>query len=217
MHTLIGIVGYCGFVRGYPLGPGLMAQLQALDWPAGTEIRELNWGPVAIVQELQSAPALPGRVVLVGTVDRCGADGDVRCHRWVGGALDPLAVQQRMFEAVTGVVGLHNLLVIGAQFGVWPAATYTVELQWPESGLGDLVLGELDGGLPPGRVVGEQPLTPANAQVVGRLVDAIRRFALEPAPEGVPALTTSALAPAAPMSHHRFIDDRGATPPHCLS
>ena len=34
--TVIGIVGYYGFVRGYPLGPELMERLQALAWKSCT-------------------------------------------------------------------------------------------------------------------------------------------------------------------------------------
>ena len=138
MRTVIGIVGYYGFVRSYPLGPELMERLQAQAWPQETEIREMNWGPVAIVQDFQAEATKPGCVVLVGALDRGLALGTVSCRRWAGGTLDSAAVQRRMFEAVTGVVSMDNLLVIGAQFGVWPAETFTVELQWPDSGLGDL-------------------------------------------------------------------------------
>ncbi|MEO7392731.1 MAG: hypothetical protein ABIU58_11185, partial [Ramlibacter sp.] len=166
MRTIIGIVGYYGFVRGYPLGPELLEHLNLLEWPEGTEIREMNWGPVAIVQDLQASAVPPARVVLIGALDRGLAAGTVSCRRWAGGAAEPAAVQRRMFEAVTGVISLDNLLVIGAHFGVWPQDTYTVELQWAESGLGDLVLDEIGQGLVPGQVVGERPLTPEARRVV---------------------------------------------------
>ncbi len=135
MRTTIGIVGYYGFVRGYPLGPELMERLRALTWPSDIDIREMNWGPVAIVQDFQASADKPDRVVLVGALDRGLAAGTVSCRRWAGGQLDAQAVQRRMFEAVTGVISLDNLLVIGAHFGIWPAETFSVELQWPESGL----------------------------------------------------------------------------------
>ena len=209
MRTLIGIVGYYGFVRGYPLGPGLMEQLRALPWPKDVEISEMNWGPVAIVQDFQAQIDKPERVVLIGALDRGLADGSVRCRRWDGGALDLAAVQRRMFEAVTGVISLDNLLVIGAQFGVWPAETFTVELQWLESGLSDLVLGEIDLERGSGRVIGERPLTPANARVVTQIVDAARRLALDAAPQDLLPLTVEQLTPVAPVASHRFIDHPG--------
>lgn len=207
MRTVIGIVGYYPFVRGYPLGPELMERLRAQAWPGGVEIRELNWGPVAIVQDFEAEPVKPDRVVLVGALDRGLPDGTVGCRRWAGGPLDPAAVQRRMFEAVTGVVSLDNLLVIGAHFGIWPADTYTVELQWPESGLGDLVLGEATDA--PGGPVGERPLSAANERIVQELVAAVRRLALDAAPAGVQPLTVAQLTPTAAVAHHRFIDDLG--------
>ncbi len=207
MRTVVGIVGYCGFVRGYPLGPELMERLHSRAWPEGAEIREMNWGPVAIVQDFQAQPLPPERIVLVGAIDRGLPEGSVRCRRWAGGTLDLAAVQRRMFEAVTGVIGIHNLLVIGAHFGVWPAETYTVELQWPESGLGDLVLGEID--LDAGQVVGEAPISPANDAVVQRIVDAVHALACGAEPPGVTPLGAAELTPVAAVLHHRFLDDLG--------
>ena len=212
MRAVIGIVGYYGFVRGYPLGPELMERLQALAWPEGVEIREMNWGPVAIVQDFQAQADKPDRVVLVGALDRGLATGTVSCRRWANGALDVAAVQRRMFEAVTGVISLDNLLVIGAQFGVWPDETYTVELQWPESGLGDLVLGEIELDRGRGQVIGERPLSPDNERIVQRLVDAVRTLALDAAPRGAQPLTLEQLTPVATVSHHRFVDDLGLPP-----
>jgi hypothetical protein len=212
MRTIVGIVGYYGFVRGYPLGPELMERLRAQPWSGQIEIREMNWGPVAIVQDFQARPEPPERVVLVGALDRGLAAGTVSCRRWVGGALDAAAVQRRMFEAVTGVISLDNLLVIGAHFGVWPRETFTAELQWSESGLGDLVLDEMTLDHRRGQVVGERPLSPGNLRIVQRLVDAVRALALDAAPPGVQALTAQQLSPVAAVSHHRFIDDLGPSP-----
>jgi hypothetical protein len=209
VRTLVGIVGYYGFVRGYPLGPELMERLRALPWPGEVEIAEMNWGPVAIVQDFQARADNPDRVVLVGALDRGLAQGAVSCRRWVGGTLDTAAVQRRMFEAVTGVISLDNLLVIGAQFGIWPEPTFTVELQWPESGLGDLVLGEIDIDHGRGQVIGERPLTPDNQRIVEQIVNAVRRLALDAAPRGVPPLGVADLTPVATVLHHRFIDDLG--------
>ena len=209
MRTIVGIVGYYGFVRGYPLGPELMERLRALPWPDDVDIREMNWGPIAIVQDFQAQSQKPERVVLVGALDRGLADGSVSCRSWAGGALDTSAVQLRMFEAVTGVISLDNLLVIGAHFGIWPSQTFTVELQWPESGLGDLVLGEIDVNRGSGQVVGERPISPDNDRIVQRIVDAVRSLALGSEPNDLPPLTVAELTPVATVLHHRFLDDLG--------
>ena len=180
-----------------------------MHWPHGFDIRELNWGPVAIVQDFQASAAKPDRVVLVGALDRGLAPGTVSCRRWAGGQLDAAAVQRRMFEAVTGVVSLDNLLVIGTHFGIWPAETFSVELQWPESGLGDLVLGELDCGRGRGRVVGEGPLSGDNERAVNELLAAIRSIAVDGGSPAMNRLTVGGLTPVAAVLHHRFVDDQG--------
>ena len=213
MRTIIGIVGYYGFVRAYPLGPELMERLRALPWPKEVEIREMNWGPVAIVQDFQASDVKPDRVVLVGALDRGLARGTVSRRQWMGAALDPSAVQLRMFEAVTGVISLDNLLVIGAHFGVWPPQTYTVELQWVQSGLGDLVLGEVE-SIGTGQVVGEQPLSPENERFVRRLVESIRVLALDKAPPDVQPIGVEQLTPVAAVLHHRFHNDLGLNDEH---
>ena len=212
MRTIIGIVGYYGFVRGYPLGPELMERLSALPWPSGVDIREMNWGPVAIVQDFQASDDKPERVVLVGALDRGLATGTVSCRRWVGGILDVSAVQRRMFEAVTGVISLDNLLVIGAHFGVWPPSTFTVELQWLEAGIGDLVLDEIESIRGTSQVIGERPLTPENDLVVQRLVESIRRVALDIAPSNMQLLAVEQLTPVAAVLHHRFYENSGLPP-----
>jgi hypothetical protein len=210
MHVVVGIVGYYGFVRGYPLGPELLARLHALELPQGVEIREMNWGPVAIVQDFQAQASRPDRVVLVGPRDGGLLQGTVSVRRWVGGALDLDAVQRRMFEAVTGIVSLDNLLVIGSHFGIWPDETYTVELQWPESGLGDLVLDEISVDHDRGQVVGERALTPENERIVRQLAQSVRRLVEgDGGLSGLLPLTTVDLAPVAAVASHRFVDDFG--------
>ncbi|MEP6658082.1 MAG: hypothetical protein ABJC33_12650, partial [Betaproteobacteria bacterium] len=179
-RVVIGIVGYYQFVRGYPLGPELMARLRSIPWPEGIEIREMNWGPIAIVQDFEAGGVTYDRVVLVGAADRGLARGTVSARRWLGGALEPLAVQQRVFEAVTGIISLDNLLVIGAHFGVWPAEVITIEAQLGESSLSDLVLGEIEVDREAGHmaIIGEKPLTPDHARMVDSIVELTRRAAL---------------------------------------
>lgn len=210
-RVVIGIVGYYQFIRGYPLGPELMARLQAGPWPDEVSIKEMNWGPIAIVQDFQASAEKYDRVVLVGAVDRGLAPGTVSCRRWAGGVLDTLAVQRRVFEAVTGVIGLDNLLIIGAHFGVWPAELITVEVQFSESGLSDLVLAEIEVDREAGQmaVIGERPLTPDNDRIVERIVELSRRAALDGAravQELLP-LTADQLTPVAAVCHHEFMYD----------
>ena len=211
-RIVIGLVGYCQFVRGYVLGPELMARLRAGPWPDHVEIREMNWGPIAIVQDLQASGDTFDRVVLVGAGDRGLAPGTVTCRRWTGRVQDTLAVQRRVFEAVTGVISVDNLLVIGAHFGVWPDQLFSVEVQLPESSLGDLVLAEIEAGQQAGceaaksRVIGEQALTPGHLEWVERIVEAARRAALEgaAAAEETLSLDSDKLTPVATVCQYDF-------------
>ena len=126
----IGLVGYYQFVRGYPIGPTLLERIRAADWSdIDFEIKEMNWGPIAIVQEFQAEKVDYDRFVLITAVDRGLPQGTVTCRRWAGGEIDLLAVQDRVFEAVTGIISIDNLLVIGEHFGIWPKEVITVEAQ----------------------------------------------------------------------------------------
>lgn len=212
MQVLVGIVGYYEFVRAYPLGPELMGRLRAQEWAGDVDLREMNWGPIAIVQDLQAAACRPDRVVLVGAADRGLESGKVSLRRWSVGRLDPMAVQRRIFEAVTGVVSLDNLLVIGAQFGVWPAQLLTVELQMGAGGLGDLVLSEIEDKRLSGgpAVIGERELSPENLAVVDDLVTAIRRAVLDDRLPDAEELVIDQLSPPAEVCHNRFVAEEGA-------
>ena len=212
-RTVIGIVGYCQFVRGYVLGPELMERLRATPWPEHIEIREMNWGPIAIVQDLQASGEKFDRVVLVGAGDRGLAPGTVTCRRWTGRVHDTLSVQRRVFEAVTGVVNMDNLLVIGAHFGVWPDELFSVDVQLTESCLGDQVLAEIEAGqqaattaASKGVIVGEQPLTAENLAVVERIVAAARGAALEgaAAAQQTLSLDSGQLIPVATVCQYDF-------------
>ena len=209
-RVLIGIVGYYQFIRAYPLGPELMARLQAGSWPDGVSIKEMNWGPIAIVQDFQASAEQFDRVILVGAVDRGLPPGTLSCRRWAGGILDALAVQRRVFEAVTGVISLDNLLIIGTHFGVWPETVITVEVQLSESSLSDLVLSEIAADRESGQrtVIGENPLTPDNDRIVDGIVEFCRRAALDRTDtlRWLASLTSDQVTPAATVCHNQFSD-----------
>ena len=210
-RVLIGIVGYYQFIRAYPLGPELMARLQAGSWPDGVSIQEMNWGPIAIVQDFQASAEKFDRVVLVGAVDRGLSLGTLSCRRWAGGTLDALAVQRRVFEAVTGVISLDNLLIIGTHFGVWPKTVITVEVQLSERSLSDLVLSEIEVDRVSGQraVIGESPLTPDNDRIVDGIVEFCRRAALNSADDlqEFGSLTSDQVTPVATVCHNEFMDE----------
>lgn len=151
--VLIGIVGFSPVIDCYPLGPKLMDRLKAqlANYPE-VEVENMTWSPIHVVQRFQDEGAIrPRRVVLVGAAAVSLAPGRVDHFRWIGGTVPAAAMQERIYEAVTGVVDLENTLIIGSHFGVWPEQVYCVEVDLPADTFGNMVivdsLGEdADGG-----------------------------------------------------------------------
>lgn len=155
---LIGTVGYCN-LRNFSVGPLLLPQLKRMRWPAQVRVEELNWGPIAIVQDLQSRPRL-ARAVLLGARPSGRPEGDVRLYRWSGGLPGPEAVQARIAEAVSGVISLDNLLIVGEHFGVWPEELFVVDVA-------------------PGTEQAGPTLSPAVAARADEILSCVRRLALQ--------------------------------------
>lgn len=143
-QVIVGIVGYSAVVATYPLGPLLMAELEdALAGHGNVAIENFTWSPVHIVQRFQDGElARPDRIVLVGLAAVSRKPGSIATHRWLGGHQDEALVQERVYEAVTGIVDLENTLMIGSYFKVWPEECLTVEADVAPDTFGRLVMAE---------------------------------------------------------------------------
>lgn len=211
-QVAIGLIGYYQFVRGYPIGPELKERLEKLHrQDDDIVIMEMNWGPIAIVQDFQANPISYDRIVLIAAIDRGLDAGKVTCRHWIGGKLDVLAVQERVFEAVTGVISLDNLLVIGEHFGIWPEEVITVEVQLANSAFGDLVLSELEYNRHAGEVniVGRNPLAPDMERIVKNAYEMASQAALYGIGglSKVETLDASQLSPVADVCHNQLLRD----------
>ncbi len=212
-RVVIGLVGYYQFIRGYPIGPDLRERLDAVTWPDEhvVTLKEMNWGPIAIVQDFQASNEILDRIVLVSAVDRGLATGTVSCRRWVGGKQDALAVQDRVFEAVTGVISLDNLLVIGEHFGIWPEELITIELQLDNGAFGELVMAEMEINQDAAEmsIVGENPLAPEMERNVEQVFELAHQAALQGVTglDDVATLSPDKLTPLADVCHNQFIED----------
>jgi len=142
--VLIGIVGYSPVVDAYPLGPLLMTALeQRLSQRKNVSIENMTWSPLHIVQRFQDEGVVcPERLVLVGAASVSEQPGRVRAFCWQGGSLSAPAMQERVYEAVTGVVDIENTLMIGTHFAVWPDQTFTVEVELPADTFGRIVIAD---------------------------------------------------------------------------
>ncbi len=142
--TLIGIVGYTPVVELFPLGTQLMSALsEHFHDDASVVVENMTWGPMHIVQRFQEEGTVrPDRLVLVGAASICRRPGQVRITRWRGGHLPDAEVQDRIYEAVTGIVDLENTLIIGDYFQVWPDECFTVEADLQPDTFGRMVVAE---------------------------------------------------------------------------
>lgn len=126
--TLVGGVGYhdlCDFSAGARLVEALATET----WPAGVVIEDLGYGPVKVVHRLQDEARPFRRLVVAGAVRRGRAAGHVEAYRW-DGALPPVEeIQDRVAEAVTGVVGLDNLLIVVGALGPLPDDVAVIEIE----------------------------------------------------------------------------------------
>ena len=142
-RVLIGAVGYLN-LRDYSIGPVLLSQLRKTRWPSGVLLDELNWGPIAIVQQFQSLPDPYDRIIIL-TATPCGRPaGTVTLRNWVGGLPDEANIQSRISEAVTGVISADNLLIIGEHFNIWPEEVFVVDVEPGKEEMGETFTPEVE-------------------------------------------------------------------------
>jgi hydrogenase maturation protease len=135
MAVLIGGVGYQN-MRDLSVGPDVMPALSSLDWTIETEIVHLHFGPIHVVQWLEERPGYFDRMVFVASVARGRQPGSVYCNRWPGTLPGAEEIQQRIGEAVMGVIDLDNLLIVTQHFGVLPTDVIVVEIEPEDTGWG---------------------------------------------------------------------------------
>ncbi len=161
--VLIGIVGFSPVIDDFPLGPKLMDGLNARLAGREVAVENMTWSPIHLVQRFQDEGVVrPRRMVLVGAAAVSSKPGRVRTYRWTGGAVPAAAMQERIYEAVTGVVDLENTLIIGSHFTAWPSEVFGVEVDLPADTFGKMVIvGSLgdtadgDFGFDPAAVIAE--------------------------------------------------------------
>jgi Ni,Fe-hydrogenase maturation factor len=146
-RVLVGTVGYHN-LRDFSLGPKLLPQLQAMTWPPGVEVDELNWGPIAIVQQFQSL-LQPYRRVVILTARRSDRPvATVTLCRWQGGLPSNEEIQDRVAEAVTGVISLDNLLILGEYFSIWPSEVLIIDVEPGPEEAGDTLTPPVQAAVP---------------------------------------------------------------------
>lgn len=128
MGVLIAGVGYRN-LRDFSVGPLLADELAEARWPAGVEVDDLSYGPVAVIHRFQDLERPYKRIVLVAAVRRGRRPGTISVYRWDRSLPPEEEIQARMGEAVTGVISLDNLLILAGHFGLLPEETVVVEVE----------------------------------------------------------------------------------------
>ncbi len=160
---LVAGVGY-SHLRDMSFGPLLVERLRGETWPADIEIQDLSYGPVAVVQWLEDEPTRFERALIIGAVQRGRPPGTLTRYEWVAPSLSSGEIQDRVSEAVTGVIGLENLLIIADYFRALPSRTSVIEVE-PQ---------ELEWGTEPSALIEE------------RLSEMVQELRREFAPQGAP-------------------------------
>jgi hydrogenase maturation protease len=132
---LIAGVGYRD-LRDLSLGPVLMDRLAQDAWPAGIEVEDLSYSPIAVMHTLDEREPYD-RMILVAGVKRQRPPGGPYCYRWDHRLPDAQEIQARVAEAVTGVISLENLLIIASYFGKLPDDVVVIEVEASDEGWGE--------------------------------------------------------------------------------
>ena len=156
--VFIGTVGY-HILSNHSIGPILLPNLREQDWPEGVFVDELNWGPIAVVQQFEATEVPYDRIILLTAIERSErAIGDLTVFQWLGGLPDEQQIQACVGDAATGVISVENLLVIGQYFKVWPKEVFLVDVE-------------------PGPEVAGEHLTATVAVKVPQVIETIRTLA----------------------------------------
>ena len=145
MRVLVGGVGYRN-LRDGSLGP-YVADTLADRAGDGIEVEDLSYGPVALSHNLHERPPYD-RLVLVAAVERGRAPGTVERYRWDGALPSRDEIQERVAEAVTGVISLDNLLIVCGALGGLPDDVRVVEVEPADEGWGEGFSAEIEAKLP---------------------------------------------------------------------
>lgn len=146
MKVLIAGVGYRN-LRDLSLGPLLIDRLQQSEWPDGIEVEDLSYGPIAIMHSLDERPPYD-RMVFVAGAKRGRTAGEIYETRWQHALPDNDEMQQRVFEAATGVIDLENLLFVATYFRKLPPDVVVFEVEAADDSFGETMTPVVEDAIP---------------------------------------------------------------------
>ena len=135
-RVLVGGVGYTN-LRDLSVGPLLVERLRRSAWPDGVDIEDLSAGAIHVLHALQAGPAHDAAILVAG-VRRGGPPGTIRLQRWAHPRQTGEVVQERVAEALVGLIDLDTLVTVLDHFEALPRDTWIIEIEprdedWGES------------------------------------------------------------------------------------
>jgi hydrogenase maturation protease len=143
--VLVAGVGY-RFLRDGALGP-YIADTLAARAGNGIEFEDLGYHPIGFTQNLEARPDYD-RIIFVGAVARGRTPGTVEAYRWDHVLPSNKEIQDRVSEAVTGIISLDNLLIISEAFHALPEDVHVVEAEPADENWGEGFSPEVEAKLP---------------------------------------------------------------------
>lgn len=126
---LVAGVGY-QHLSDLSFGSVMVERMQEMEWPEEVWVEDFGWGPISILHWFEESPGKRfERAIFAGAVERGREPGGLYTYAWLAQKPDPEVVQDRISEALTGVISLENLLVIAQHFEALPADTTVIELE----------------------------------------------------------------------------------------
>lgn len=145
MRVLVAGVGY-RFLRDGSLGP-YMADTLAPRAGNGIEVEDLGYHPIGFKQNLDERPPYD-RIIFVAGVARGRAPATVETYSWDHALPSKEEIQDRVSEAVTGIISLDNLLIVTEALGTLPDDIRVVEAEPADENWGEGFSPELEAKLP---------------------------------------------------------------------
>lgn len=126
--VLVAAIGYRN-LRDMSVGLALLDQLRTMEWPDQVEVEDLSYGAVHVLHWLQERDHPFRAAVLVAGIRRGRPPGSVTRVEWRSPSISAEAVQERIAEAVTGVISLDTLLIVLGYFEALPQHVTLIEIE----------------------------------------------------------------------------------------
>lgn len=137
-RVLVAGVGYRN-LRDLSVGPLAIERFGPR--AAAIDVEDLSYGPIDVLFLLQRRQPYAA-AIFIAAVPRGREPGTVTRTRWTAPVTTTEALQERVAEAVTGVISIDNLLAICAHFRALPADVTLIEIEPSADGWGEALSAE---------------------------------------------------------------------------